>query len=78
MGFIYGIKYCFSKNLPKTYFPTSWLRQSSGLQEAEAEAAKAAEMEVELCCPCPPTGHYPQNAILMVLGLPKRYAIKVV
>ena len=31
-----------------------------------------------LWCPCSPTGQYAQNAILMVLGLPKRYAIKVV
>ena len=30
MGFIYGMKYIFFKgNLPKTYFPTSWLRQRS-------------------------------------------------
>ena len=31
-----------------------------------------------LCCPCLPTEQYAQNVILMVLGLPKRYAIKVV
>ena len=30
MGFIYGTKYIFSGNLPRTYFITSWLRQKSG------------------------------------------------
>ena len=29
IGFIYGIKFKFQGHLPKTYFPTSWLRQQS-------------------------------------------------
>ena len=36
MGFIYGIKYIFQANLPKTYSLTSWLRQQSGICDPSA------------------------------------------
>ena len=44
MGFMYGIQFMLSRNVPKTFFPTSWLGDQSDMLQNQRKSCCSKDL----------------------------------